>query len=199
MTYSQGLEQETILNHMKDFKGTLLSIGENDGETLSNVRQLILNGYAAVLVEPAETPFAKLKELYKDNPNVECLNVAISDTEGMVTFYESGEHLGKGDSGLLSTLVPEEMKRWNDDFKQTITRSIKMDTLLDISPYKTFDLISIDAEGKDYEILSQIDLTGCKLLIVETNSIEDKKYIDYCKNFGMRLVFKNAENLIFVK
>ena len=199
MTYSQGLEQETILNHMKDFKGTLLSIGENDGETLSNVRQLILNGWSAVLVEPAETPFAKLKELYKDNLAVVYLNVAISDTEGMVAFYESGEHLGKGDSGLLSTLVPEEMKRWNDDFKQTITRAITMETLYDITKCKSYDLISIDAEGKDYEILSQIDLTDCKLLIVETNSIEDPKYINYCKNFGMRLVFKNAENLIFAR
>ena len=201
MTYSQNNEQEIIIEHAP-IKGTLLSVGENEGTFLSNVRQLILNGYTAFLVEPAATPYKKLAELYKDNGMVWTFNVAIAEKNGTQTFYESGEHLGKGDTGLLSTLDPNEKERWvGTEFIETKVECWDFKTLLSHCPVQTFDVISIDAEAKDYAILSQMNLTelGCKVLIVETNSIEDFKYVDYCKNFGMRLVLKNAENLIFVK
>ena len=53
----------------------------------------------------------------------------------------------------------------------------------------------------DFEILQQMNLTelGCKMLIIESNSIEDYKYINYCTTFGMKLYEKNYMNLIFVK
>ena len=67
--------------------------------------------------------------------------------------------------------------------------------------YTIFDLISIDVEGLDYDVLTQIDLTKCKcrMLIVETNGKENQKYIDYSATHGMTLMTQNAENLIFVK
>ena len=96
--FSQNQEQEIILNYFGDKVGTLLSIGENDGETLSNSRALILNGWSADLVEPAPLTYKKLNDLYITNDKVSTIECAICDYTGLLSFWVSGEHLGKGDS-----------------------------------------------------------------------------------------------------
>ena len=54
--YTQNNEEELVRAYFSD-KDTktmcLLDIGANDGETFSNSRQLILDGWNAVLVEQA--------------------------------------------------------------------------------------------------------------------------------------------------
>jgi len=40
---------------------------------------------------------------------------------------------------------------------------------------------------------------GVEFLIVESNSIENQKYIDYCAKFGLKLIHSNMENLLFAK
>ncbi len=63
-------------------------------------------------------------------------------------------------------------------------------------------MISIDAEGFDYEILTQIDLkeVDCKMLIVEYNGDlnEQMKFVEYANKFKMKLHAKTYQNLIFV-
>ena len=63
------------------------------------------------------------------------------------------------------------------------------------------DFISIDAEGMDWVILSQINLHALqtKCVCVEWNG--DPKlltlYSDYCGEFGLKEIHRNAENVIF--
>jgi len=102
--YSQSGEQAIILDYFKHQVGVCLSLGENDGLNLSNVRALIELGWSACLVEPTETAFQKLENLYRDNHRVQCIKVAVGESNGTQTFFESGSHLKKGDTGLLSTL-----------------------------------------------------------------------------------------------
>lgn len=201
--FSQNGEQKIIEKYFGDFAGTLLDIGANDGKTLSNTYACVLNGWKAVLVEPSVTAFNKLFEGHGVLDGIACLNVAISDTDGTAKFYESGTHLKKGDTSLLSTLAVGEIDRWkgtDNEFTETEVETITIKTLLKRTKQKKFDLISIDAEGVDYAILSQMDLKAlaCKMLIVETNGKDNLKYINYCQKFGMKLHHQNSENLIFV-
>jgi FkbM family methyltransferase len=203
-SYSQNGEDIIVQNHFGDFKGTVLSLGENDGRTLSNSYALIENGWNGVLVEPSELVFKKLEALHKQNENVVCLNYAIANKDEELEFFESGPHLGADDFSLLSTLKRSEVSRWNGtgtSFHTKKVNGITFKTLLEKSPYKKFDFITIDIEGLDYEVLTQIDLNevGCRMLCIETNSIEDYKYVAYCQKFGMRVLSKTHENLIFVK
>jgi FkbM family methyltransferase len=134
--------------------------------------------------------------------DVEVHNVAMGNTDGFLTFYESGEHLGKGDRSLVSTIVPSEMDRWtNETFTPVTVECVTFATLLTRSAHKTFDLISIDIEGMDLDVLRQMDLTalGCKMLIVEFNGKDQPDFDWYCAVHGMKLYAKNAENLIYVK
>lgn len=202
--YSQNDEELILLEKLSSITGTLLDIGANDGKTLSNSLALIERGWSAVLVEPAKTPFAKLTSLHQDNPNVQCINLAIGTEIGELKFYSSGTHLNSGDTDLLSTLCESELDRWvgtENEFTEDVVSVVDFDTFLNHSQFKKFDLILIDAEGLDYDILTQIDLSQveCSMLVVETNSKDDEKYIEYCEKYGLKPIHKTYENLIFAK
>jgi hypothetical protein len=78
--YTQQLEQDVILNYFESKEhGILLDIGANDGETFSNSRALILNGWTGALVEPDPQPLYKLEKLYYHNPSIQIIDNAIDN------------------------------------------------------------------------------------------------------------------------
>lgn len=242
--YSQNGEQRQILDYFgyrfdkhgevmvaPRAPGTVLDVGSNDGILLSNSRALIELGWSAVLVEPAETAFAKLlanngvtgsgrkPDDFSGTPGqfhamisggkvmapggrVILIQAAITTQDGPIEFHSSGTHLKKGDTDLLSTTRPEELARWKKSgevFTKTTVRGITFDTLMRETGVSHFDFITIDAEGADYDILKQIDLTavGCRLLCVEVNARGDAEFTAYAKKHGMRLVWSSYENRIY--
>jgi FkbM family methyltransferase len=198
MMYSQNNEEKIIKDYFKDFRGTFLDIGANDGVTLSNTRGLSLLGWSGVLVEPSKIAFEKLKTLYADYPNIQVFNYAIGTYDGETDFFDSGTHLHQGDTSLLSTIKQNETKKWTSEtFTQTKVNIKTYASFLNDCGHLDFELISIDAEGMDWEILQQINLDDTKMIIVEFNQIGKDKYVDYCSNFGLKLIAQNHENLIF--
>jgi len=196
--YSQNNEEQVFRQYFKEFRGRMLEIGANDGKTLSNSYGLILQGWGAVLVEPSLTCLEKLNVLHRMNPKVHIAPYAIGTATGEITFYESGTHLNVGDTSLVSTLVESEKKRWKtEQFTETKVDCLTFADFLIKYP-APYELISIDAEGMDFEILTQMNLIalGCKMICVETNGLEVDKYADYIRTFGFKIVHRNAENLI---
>jgi len=198
-SYSQNGEDLFVIDYFKGFKGTLLEIGANDGETLSNSLLLIENGWKAHLVEPSSM-FDRLVALHGDNPNVTLHNYAIGGLiPSEMTFYESEAHVpGGSDLALVSTLDFEETLRWRNAGVKFHERKVP------VKPYdlkEQFDFISIDAEGYDEIILSQIDLSPTSCLCIEFNGMFDTKarIINYCATYGLKLVHVNNENLIFTR
>jgi len=207
--YSQSGEQKIILSHFAiatGFAGGMqfLSLGENDGETLSNVRNLALYGWGGVCVEPAEIAFSKLKALYADRPDVKCVQAAITTADGPLDFYSCGTHLKKGDTDLLSTTRPEELERWKrsgEVFTKTTVRGITVATLMKETGLTRADFISIDCEGVDLQVLTQLDLTalGTRMVCVEVNRNDQRPFDEYCARHGMRLLHRNYENAIYCR
>ena len=212
--YGQNLEDKLVFNFFQenygtDFKGNVLDLGANDGVFLSNSRCFIENGWRGFLVEAGREPFKRLFDLYKNNTNVQIINYAISTENGVATFYESGSLISETDCGLVSSIIPNETDRWRKAGTRFTSYQVEcktFETLFGngninlIEDDVKFDFISIDIEGMDYQILTQIDLTkyGCKCLCVEFNGIDKQKYVDYAGSHGMVLIHENPENLIFV-
>jgi FkbM family methyltransferase len=198
--YSQNQEEQIILNYFDNVKvGHVLDIGANDGKTFSNSLALIERGWMATLIEPHPVAFDLLRKRHAGNSFVECYKIAIADKTGTMKLSMNSPHIA-GDTGLLSTLVESETDKWKGVVSYD-TISVPTYTFKDFqNGFKCdkFDFITIDAEGMDYAILSQIDLTavGCKMVCVEHNSVELQKYIDYCERFGMSVKHVNPENLI---
>lgn len=202
-SYSQNDEQKHILEFFNGKKGTLLSIGENDGQTFSNAYALIKLGWTALLVEPSEIAFEKLSNLHKDNLNVTSLNFAIGTENSIVDFYESGAHFkDKSDFSLLSSLKKDETEKWkNVDFE---IKKVQVYTYKDFisNSFDKFDFITIDAEGMDLDILKQIDLSNTQLLCIEWNNKEEIKneILEYTSKFGMnKIIYQSGENLLIAR
>ena len=203
--YSQVKEDEIVfeLFRLTNYKGTVLEIGANDGRTLSNSRYFIENGWSACLIEPAPKPLAKLRELYKDSTTVHVFGFGLGESEGTFDFFDSGSHLTAEDSSLLSTLDEKELKRWGPS---EVFNKIQIDVktfpyFLEQSPLKKFDYISIDIEGLDYIVLTQIDLAAveCKVLCIEWNNNNETydQINTHMLGLGYKLHHKNTINLIY--
>jgi len=207
MTYSQNGEDLVVKSYFGDFKGTLLSIGENDGIKFSNAFALIRSGWEALLVEPSNNVFPELKELHTLNDKVICVQVAIGNENGEVAFYDSGiEEIHGGAKSLLATMSVPDKAKWEKvvDFTETKVNVVTFKELLKTTSYKTFDFISIDAEGFDVDILKQMDLVylQCKAVCIEHNGNENalKEIEDICRAAGLNnQLLKNAENIIWVQ
>lgn len=202
--HGQNLEDKLVDELFNGEIHSVLDIGAN-GIELSNTYYFVQNGAKAVLVEPSNKAMNNLADIYEGNKNVDIFNVAIGEKCGVMPFWESGSHLKTGDVALLSTLKESELKRWegsDNQFEKTDVHVWDFKKLMEYSPLKQFDLISIDAEGFDICILQQMDLKelGCKCLIIEYNGDEEAKIIidAICTHFRMKLYHSNAENLIYV-
>lgn len=202
---SQNQEEKYILDYFKDYEsGTFCSIGENNGETFSNVRALALTGkFCGVMVEPSPLAFSKLKALYEKEKKgcFYLYNCAVGTHNGRAILHDSGSLLKTGDTGLVSTLVPEEKKRFESvlTYEPVEVKVYRWKTLLNRFTIKKFDCISIDAEGFDSEILDQMDVTDVKLLVIEWNGHQYLKDKFSQKMEGFKIIYTSGENLIFAR
>ena len=192
--YSQNQEEQYILNHFKDKQGTFLDLGAYDGKELSNTRALVELGWAGCCVEPHPTICEELEQNCLGFDKVFCFEIAIGKANGIFQMNANPTY--------YSTLIDSEMERWKNtdfEFKPIDVEVFDFKTFQSIQPYNTYDFISIDCEGLDYDVLSQIDLdkVKCSMVCVETNGKETQKYIDYISTFkDFKVVHVNAENLI---
>lgn len=203
--YSQNKEDEIVKHYFENLVGTCLSIGENNGIKFSNVFALIQSGWQSTLVEPSKNVFPELKELHKGNDKVFCIQAAIGNKNEEAVFYDSGiEEIHDGAKSLLATMsIPDKIK-WEKvvEFTETKVNVITFDELLKLSPYKTFDFISLDAEGYDVDILRQMNLVElkCKAICIEHNGDEQvfEEIKTICNEAGLNnMLLKNSENVIW--
>lgn len=194
MSYSQNNEEEIILKYFGDFVGTFCDIGANDGKTFSNTARLAELGWAGVMIEPHPGAYEVCKIRYSDNPQIAVFNCAIGPKTEVINF-----HLGS--DSLLSTAIVEHKKYWpTTEFNEAQVQQYKWrDFRKQLSQkHFNFDFISIDAEGMDWVILQQIDLSQIDMLCVEHG--EDLADIQrYCRMYGLKEIHRTPQNSIYAK
>lgn len=202
MSYSQNNEEEIIKRFFGNQTGTFLDIGANDGTTLSNTFALANSGWKGTLVEASPNAFERLKTCYHGMHSFDLIHTAVGAHNGKIVLHESGEHLGIGDTSLVSTTKEAERDRWIDHiFNETTVACCTWSVLQGLTQYRKFDFISIDIEGMELEVLPQIDLKalGCRLLCVEFNGQHQPEFDAIVLRQGYKLIHKNAENLIYAE
>jgi FkbM family methyltransferase len=154
-------------------------------------------GWEGVCIEPHPKICEKLEKNCKQFDKVWCFEIAIGKENGILKLNANPTY--------YSTLINSEMDRWKDTnfkFKPVKVEVMDFKTFYEVSPLKKFDFISIDCEGLDFDVLTQIDLDllECSMVCVETNGKETDKYINYISKFsGFRVVHVNLENLIMAR
>lgn len=158
-------EQEAIAKFFDcTDSGFFLDIGAFDGLCYSNTRALWERGWSGVLVEPDPVSFSKLKSNYANAPRVTLINSAVVPTRGPTAFYR---HKDPQRIGWHSTNLD-----WVDTWPAgtTVFTTVNGITFSDLPLPPKIDLLSIDAEGSDYDILWSIpDGVRPRLIILEVD------------------------------
>ena len=169
-----------------------VQIGSNDGVIHDPLFQYI-NRYhwRGILVEPIDYYFDRLKENYKNNPQLVFEKVAISEKQEIRDFYRVKEGLdflpawSKG----LGTFYPHVLlkHRWmipklkNYIIKERVS-CISLKQLLERHRVEKIDLLMIDTEGYDCAIIKQLDFDIFKpnIIIYEHKHLKnrDKKFCE---------------------
>lgn len=168
-----------------------VQIGANDGITHDPIYPYITKyKLSGIVVEPQPEVFELLRETYKDFPNVECINIAISDTTGERLFYMAKEStMNEKNYSMMTGIATLDKDVLRHTIKNKIPRGVNVDDFIQEKLIKTvsfkdllrergitkIDFIQLDCEGYDYEIIKMIDFDCFSPSIInfESNHISD--------------------------
>lgn len=163
-----GTDGPTIVREIgRRSRGPLrfVQIGANDGVNNDPLSATVrAHRWSGVLVEPVPRMLERLVANYEGVPGLRFANVAIGPEEGTTTFYTVEGRPGEpawadqissldrdvvlrhtyGISDLESRIVPIEIE------------SVPLPSLVARYGLDSIDLLHVDAEGYDYEIVSQV-------------------------------------------
>jgi FkbM family methyltransferase len=192
MYYTQYDEERIFLEYFGNHKGMLIDIGANDGETFSNSLRLIELGWSAHLVEPHHGAYSKCESKHEANDNVTVFPFAIGATTDDVIFYS-------GSDSLLSTTRFDNMAIFKDcKFDEMTCQQLEWAVFYELIGSPKIDFLSVDAEGMDWEILKQIDLTNISMVCFEKNT-NTHHCMKHCLDSGLKKVHETYCNLIFAR
>ena len=198
--YSQNEEEKHILEYFGDRAGTFADIGCNDCLTFSNTRALALKGWRGVFIDPIPSVMERCKTLYNGHKGYYFYQVAISDSNGKDFIDKSGSLCSAADDGLVSTFHAHEKARFKSvKYEPIEVKTFRWKTFLNRLPIKEFNFVSIDCEGSDLEILSQMNLSKVECICLEWNGKPElKKDFEYYLE-GFRLIYTSGENLLYAR
>lgn len=195
-TFSQSGE-DIIIDYILRVSGypkvrcSYLDIGANHAKELSNTYFFYKQGIRGVLVEANPALIPELK-LYRSEDAI--LNLCISETSGdEVPFY-----VMSGDGLSTSELeAAEEMCKINPELKIEKVVQVKTISIRDILDKHFVDaptILNIDIEGKEMEILRQIDFEVCRPLVIIAEMISYKTRLTIEEKNKQILEFLQSKN-----
>lgn len=135
---------------------TFLQVGAYDGVGEDDLRSLIVtHKLRGVLVEPQPNAFARLRQTYRNQPNVTLLQAAIAEQEGSRDLY-----CKRGEASMAASFDREHLRRHGIPDGDIVAEPVACHTIesaLRLAGLASVDLIQIDAEGYDWQIIRSID------------------------------------------
>ena len=217
-----NLEELYKNNFNENYNGYFIDIGALDGIRESNTAILAKMGWGGLMIEPVLESYEKCKDRYKNNEKIKVLNFAVgnSNRTDHIRVFD-------GDDSLVgvSTLKKEYYNIWNDDtFEYSpkikghleIVQSVTVHTLeevLNLSDVNKIDVLSIDAEGSEWDILNHFNIKkySPKIAIIEMHEQSkpwqrydfivdmNKKINDYFSKNKYEKVYSDELNNIYIK
>jgi FkbM family methyltransferase len=179
----------------------ILQIGAHIGNSTNDpIYNTNLSNKSILLIEPVPFLYNILVHNYRvkcltENVNVEILNIAISDKNGIIDIYAPSKDCDFSQLphwiSQIGSITDEHMHNHDifnrfPEFKvEKISVECKtLNTLIKEKNIKSIDRLIVDTEGHDYTILMALDLS----LLKPKNIIFEHKYMDG--------TYKKGENYI---
>jgi FkbM family methyltransferase len=181
-----------------DCPRVVVDVGANDGFKGSNSYPFVARGWRAVLIEPHPVVFERLQRRFSSVRNVTCLNIACADTTGQLPLYLGVDGEAPSTSTLCTDTDPEFRRGRSNE-----TIMVPVDTLSNV--FKSLQipgdlgLLSIDAEGMDYEVLLGLDFSRWRPRIIITENYEPKeaRKAQYMEKVGYLLKARVGPNTVW--
>jgi len=162
-SYSEAGEDVIAYDLLKRSRGTYVDVGANIPDRSSNTYLFYRRGWSGVCIEPIAGLYETLRE---QRPRDKHLNLAVSDRDGTMVFYECREEHD------LSTLSAEIAEVHRASGYTMLPYEVPVRTLRSLSAeygIESPDLLSVDVEGHEKEVLSKVpfDLWHPGVVIVE--------------------------------
>jgi FkbM family methyltransferase len=153
-----------------------VQVGANDGLMSDPVREFVDRyRWRGILIEPIPWLFDKLRENYRDHPQVIFENMAISDSREFLTLYtlEQDPDLPNWAHGLTSFSRDILMihrrchPRFDRLIKEVRVPSVSLTGMLESHTVQKLDFLSIDTEGYDFEVLKTLDFERFRPMVIQ--------------------------------
>ena len=137
---------------------TFLQIGAFDGEGDDDLRALVIkHQLRGVLVEPQEAAFERLRQTYREQPQLSLLKAAIAEQDGVRDLY-----CRRGEASMAASFDRDHLRKHGIPESEIIAQPVTcytVETALRLARIDSVDLIQIDAEGYDWPIIRSLDFT----------------------------------------
>ena len=165
VSYAQNFEDVMLARCFPGPRGFYVDVGANDPDIDSVTRHFYERGWSGINIEPLASNFARLKKRRTRDLN---LQLAASDQDGSITFYEIGKWHGYSttDEGIAA-------QHRNDGLRVTEhkTPMRRLTSVLDEhAKGKTIDFLSVDVEGAELSVLAGADLNRHRPKIILAES-----------------------------
>ena len=178
-----SLKIENILQPLINKKkvNKIIQVGANDGKSDDYLFKCFNKDLDAILIEPIEDAFLKLKENYKKFSKVKCLNLAVDIENGnkeifsvnkkFYEFYEKKYKKANVDwLSILSSFSKEHLINHGIKKDHITSNNIQCKTflkLMDDFDFHDLDLLVIDTEGYDIKLINNfIETLKIKPMII---------------------------------
>jgi FkbM family methyltransferase len=166
ISYAQNHEDILIDRLFRGEVGTYMDIGACHPVLDSNTWFFYERGWRGVNFEPSASSFRLFLEKRPEDLN---LNLAASDSDGELTFYEVDDHDINGTS-TLSAEIARGYSRRGLEVSETKVPVRTVRGLVEENNIDPPDFLSIDVESFEYQVIQGIDLENWrpKLIVVES-------------------------------
>ncbi len=194
--YSQNQEETFILEYFRGkADGKFIDIGAYHVEQFSNTRQLYLNGWSGLLVEPAPDNYNAIADHYKDEPRIKVLNCAIGTVSGEIDFYACND--------AVSTTDISHKEKWGAAGVPYNKIKVNQVNVVDFmnEHCKDVDFLSIDTEATNMQLFRMIPdwvFEQIKMICIE-HDLHYDEISERLDKFGFKTLHLNAENIILAK
>lgn len=169
--YSQSCQPRVFKSFLSTGTPRLVvDIGAHDGITGSNSRELVLQGWEALLVEPLPAAFSSLQENCRGLRNAKCVNVACSNRSGKARLFVGWD----GISGQTSTMCLDEPLAKHRESGSIEVEAVTATELLERHGWsRRIGILMVDTEGFDLEVLESLDITRFRPDLILTEEYDD--------------------------
>jgi FkbM family methyltransferase len=169
----------------------ILQIGAHIGNSTNDpIYNKDLNNKSIILIEPVPFLFDILVHNYrikckKENIDIICLNVAVSDMDGTIDMYTPSKKCDFSNLpywiSQMGSMTDEHFHNHNlferfPEFKieKISVKCLTLNTIIKENNITSIDTLIVDTEGHDYTILKALDLS----LLKPKNIVFEHKYMD---------------------